>query len=122
MSARARRALALCGLLLLALSCSSATLRMRATAPTQDNDGTCAVPVLIAQPAGVARVVHFRWTGPSAGEDSVATTGGALVTLSRQVTPGAYWVYAWASDSGGVGCADSLRLVVKSPPWKPVLQ
>ncbi len=103
-------------------SCAgAATLRVSAVAPAQDNDGTCTNPVLIAQP-GAQRVVHFRWVGPVAGEDSVTVAGGAVAQLARNVTPGAYWVYGWASDAGGAGCIDSVRVVVKAPPHRIVFQ
>ena len=84
-------------LLLLALviagalgSCSS-TLRITATAPTSDNDGPCGAPVLLAAAPLAPRMLHFRWSGPVMGEDSLAATAGNGVTLTRTVPP------AWAS-------------------------
>lgn len=108
-------------LMLIALSSCSATLRVKATAPTNDNDGTCAAPVLYGTPVGTPRVVHFAWTGPAAGEDSITTTAGALVTYSRTVPPGMYTVRVWASDAGGVGCDTTTTTVVKAPPARPTL-
>lgn len=103
-------------------SCASgATLRVSVTAPAQDNDGTCAAPVLVAQP-GALRVIHFRWVGPAAGEDSTVAVAGATASLVRAVTPGAYSVYAWASDAGGAGCMDSIRVTVKAPPHRVTFQ
>ncbi len=116
-----RKAILLAGLLLVALTSCSATLRVKATAPTNDNDGSCAAPVLYAVPAGTARVMHFAWTGPASGEDSVATTAGTLVTYSRGVPPGTYTVRTWASDAGGAGCDTTATVVVKAPPARPTL-
>jgi len=110
-----------CLLLLIALSSCSATLRVKATAPTNDNDGTCAGPVLVAMPAGTPRVMHFAWAGPVSGEDSISTTAGTLVTFSRGVPPGIYTVRTWASDAGGVGCDTTATFVVKAPPARPTL-
>lgn len=108
-------------ILLAALTSCGATLRVKATAPTNDNDGSCAAPVLYAAPAAAPRVLHFAWTGPVSGEDSVTTTAGTLVTYTRGVPPGTYTVRAWASDAGGPGCDTTTVVVVKAPPAKPTL-
>ena len=112
-------------LLLLALagftSCS-ATLRLSATAPTMDNEGTCAAPELYSAPNGLRRAVHFSWTGPVSGEDSVITTPGGLATISRPVPPGVYFVHGWASGAGGVGCDTALTVTVAAPPWRVAFQ
>ena len=108
--------------LALALGSCASTMRLTATAPTQDNDGTCTVPVLLAANAGAARVVHFAWSGPEAGEDSVVTTVGAPVSLVRTIRPGTYTIRAWASSSAGVSCDTTLVRTYSSPPWRPVLQ
>lgn len=116
-----RPALLLLAAAALELTSCAATLRMGATAPSQDNDGTCTSPVLVAAP-NAPRIVHFRWVGPVAGEDSVAVTSGQLATLQRNVTPGQYVVYGWASDAGGAGCVDSVRVTIKAAPWRVVMQ
>ena len=113
-----RRLAILCAAVLVVLSSCGATLRMHATAPTFDNDGTCTSPVLIAAPVSIPRMLHFSWTGPLSGEDSVATSSGVLVTLTRTVPPGVYVVRAWASDAGGAGCDTSITTILKAPPWK----
>jgi len=113
-----RLALLLVALALLAFSSCAATLRVTATAPAQDNDGTCTAPVLSASPAGAARVVHLAWTGPSTGEDSVTTTAGSPVTYSASVRPGTYSVRVWASGAGGIGCDTTVTALVTAPPWK----
>ncbi len=105
---------------LVALSSCGSALRVKATAPTQDNDGTCSAPVLY--PAGaVPRMMHFAYSGPVAGEDSIATTAGTTVTFTRTVPPGTYTVRAWASDAGGPGCDTTTVVVVKAPPARPTL-
>ena len=80
-----RASLVLIALALTAFTSCGATLRLSATAPTQDNDGTCTVPVLSNSPAGAQRALHFSWSGPVSGEDSVATTAGSPVTYTRTV-------------------------------------
>ena len=115
-------------LLLLALviagalgSCSS-TLRITATAPTSDNDGPCGAPVLLAAAPLAPRMLHFRWSGPVMGEDSLAATAGNGVTLTRTVPPGLYAITAWASDSGGAGCDTTIMRRLKAPPWRVGVQ
>lgn len=102
------------------LGSCAATLRIRCTAPAQDNGAlSCtAIPILI--PVGaVWRVVHFAWSGPAAGEDSVTTTGGLTVNYARSGLPaGTYTVRAWASDSGGVGCDTTITRTLKGPPHR----
>lgn len=99
-----------------------ATLTMRATAPTSLNDAvSCTVtPVLSSAPAGSACVVHFAWSGPSSGEDSVATTVGTPVTLTKTVQPGTYTIRGWASNTLGgayaVGCDTTVTKIVGGPP------
>lgn len=115
-----RHTLLLVALFLLALSSCSATLRVQATAPTADNDGTCAVPVLIAAGVGAPRMMHFQYAGAAAGEDSIATTAGTTVVFARSVPAGSYVVRAWASDAGGAGCRDSILVSLKAPPWRVV--
>lgn len=115
------------GLLMLGfviMSGCGATLTMRATAPTQLNDAlSCTVPaILSAAPEGSVCTMHFVWTGPSSGEDSVATTIGSPVSLSRQVQPGTYTVRAWPTNLlGGLynaGCDTTITKVVGGPPQR----
>ena len=117
-----RRVLLLVVLVSAAISSCGATLRLRATAPTADNDGSCGAPALFAAPAGAPRVVHFQWSGPAAGEDSVSTTAGTLVSIVRTVPPGTYTVRGWASDAGGAGCDTTLTVTVKAAPWRVAFQ
>lgn len=101
-----------------AFSSCGATLRLSATAPAQDNDGTCSTPALSSSPAGAARVVHFSWSGPAAGEDSILTTAGTPVTYSATVPPGVYTIRGWATGPGGVGCDTTIVRTVTAPPWR----
>jgi hypothetical protein len=114
-------ALALAVFVGLALGCQApvaqgATLRMSATAPAFDNDGTCTTRVLYPARAGATRVVHFAWTGPVAGQDSVAVAVGVLATLNVTVPLGTYSVRAWASDSAGPGCDTTVTRTLTAPP------
>lgn len=113
-----RASLVLIALALAAFTSCGATLRLSATAPTQDNDGTCTVPALSNSPAGAQRALHFSWSGPVSGEDSVATTAGSPVTYTRTVPPGVYTVRGWASGPGGVGCDTVIVVTVTAPPWR----
>lgn len=123
---RKRAALVLL-LLPLLLACCGATLTMRGTSPLYDNGAlTCtATPLLVQEPVGAYRVVHFRWTGPVAGEDSVVAGAGSTATITRQVPAGTYTVCAWASDSAGfvpkadgTPCDTCMVKVVKGGPHK----
>lgn len=119
-----RKPLIFVSIVLLTISACAATLTMQGTAPTQLNDAiSCsATPVLSDAPAGSAVTVHFRWVGPSSGEDSLATTIGTPVTMTRSVKPGSYLVYAWASNILGgaynAGCDTSVVKVVGGKPGK----
>lgn len=114
-----RRLLVLAVLAGLAVSSCGATLRLHATAPGWLNDGgTCATPILIPAPTGSSCVVHFAWTGPAAGQDSVATVAGAAVSLNVTAPAGTYSVRAWASSPWGVGCDTSATFTVGAAPWK----
>lgn len=117
-----RRLALLVLLALVALSSCAATLRVTASAPTFDNDGTCGSPVLLPATAGAPRVLHFQWSGPASGEDSVATIVGAPVTFSRNVPAGTYTVRGWASSSGGAGCDTTVSRTLVVPPWRVVFQ
>ena len=105
---------------LVLVSCG-ATLKLSATAPTQYNDGTCTLPLLIPTAASNPVRVHFAWIGPSSGEDSVSTTAGSPVSIQKQVPAGTYTVRAWATDAGGIGCDTTITVVLKAPPDKPRL-
>lgn len=117
-----RRVAYLAALVAVAVSSCSATLRMSAVAPAQDNDGTCVAPVLYPSPAGAMRVVHFQWTGPASGQDSVVVLAGSLATLTATVPPGTYNIRGWVSGPGGVGCDSTITRTASSPPWKPAFQ
>lgn len=111
----------LLALALVLVSSCNAVMRVRATAPALDNDGTCTAPVNITIAANAPRVMHFAWSGVVSGEDSIFTTAGQPVVLVKLVPPGAYAVRAWASDAGGPGCDTTITVTVKAPPAKPAL-
>lgn len=117
-----RRAIALTAFLLFALSSCGASLRLSATAPVLDNDGTCASPVLSQSPAGGLRKVYFSWAGPVTGQDSVATVVGGLATITVAVPPGLYTCRAWAWGPGGIGCDTTITRLVTAPPWRVAFQ
>lgn len=98
----------------------AATLNVHCTAPAASNDGSCGARLLAALPLSTSVVVHFAWTGPASGQDSVVTFPGGPVSLSRTVPAGLYAVRAWASDSGGVSCDTTVTVAAKVPP-APVL-
>jgi hypothetical protein len=101
-----------------------ATLTMRATMPAQLNDAlSCSVtPVLSEAPAGSLCTLHFVWSGPSSGEDSVSAVIGTPVVLTKQVKPGSYAVRAWASNllGGGysAGCDTTITKVIGGAPQR----
>lgn len=104
-------------LILILLASCGATLSVRGTAPTMDNAGSCLFPVLGAR-VGFT-VMHFAWQGAVAGEDSVITTAGTLVTFTKNGIPaGLYTIRAWASDSAGVGCDTIITRRFGGPPSK----
>ncbi|MBI5710013.1 MAG: hypothetical protein HZC42_06880 [Candidatus Eisenbacteria bacterium] len=107
---------------LLNFSSCAATLRMRASAPQYDNDGSCAVPLLLSRAAQDSCWIHFAWSGPAAGEDSARGAPGQLVSLVRTVPAGLYQLRGWASDAGGIGCDTTIAVTVRAAPWKPRLQ
>lgn len=116
------RKIAMITLLGLLCSCAVAnpgTLNMRCNAPTQNNDGgTCDAPSLVPRVAADSLWIHFRWSGPSTGEDSVWVAPGASVSLPKTVLPGSYVVSSWPSDHTGIGCVVSIQKVVTAKPWK----
>src|SRR5262245_36464168 len=87
----------------LMLASCGATMRVNGHAPANDNNGTCAAPVLLTNQSAFV-VMHFQWQGPDAGEDSISVATGAAFSFSRSVRAGSYTIRAWASDAGGVGC------------------
>ena len=118
-----RAGLAILALALLAFSSCSATLRLSGTAPALDNDGTCTTPALSSSPAGLARTVHFSWSGPVAGEDSIRTTVGSPFGYTVTVPPGIYTVRGWATSPGTLpGCDTTLVKSVTAPPWRVAFQ
>lgn len=102
--------------LVLASAPQAATLRVTGTAPTQDNAGSCAAPVLEAMPAGNQVRVVVMVLGPVGFIDSVVVAPGAPFTFTRTVPSGTYTVRAWAVDAGGTGCDTTLTVTVKNPP------
>lgn len=110
-------------IVVLGLLCSCAAtageLNMHCTAPTSDNDGgTCDAPSLVSRAATDSLWIHFRWRGPSSGEDSLWVAPGASVSLLRTVPVGNYVVAAWPSDRNGIGCVSSIQKAVLLKPWK----
>jgi homogentisate 1,2-dioxygenase len=105
--------------MLLALASCSATLRLHATAPTLDNDSaSCTAVVLVPRLPTDPVTVHFSWTGPRSGEDSVVTVSGGAVSIALNVPAGTYTVHAWGSDAGGAGCDTMFTTRAKAAPWK----
>jgi hypothetical protein len=106
-------------LTLLAQIAGAATLKLQATAPGQDNAGTCGAPLLLAA-QGTVRTVHFAWSGPEAGEDSVVTSVNLTVILMKMVQAGSYTVRGWATKPSiaTAGCDTTITVVAQAPPWK----
>ena len=109
-------------LVLAALTSCAATMRLEATAPTQDNAAACGVaPVLGPSPTGTILTVWFSWSGPETGSASV--TGLAPGTVARlpqrEVAPGTYTVRAWAVDqAGNISCDTTAAFTFKSNPYR----
>lgn len=104
---------------LFAIDARSATLGMSVTAPNQyDRDTTCTAPDTIAMTLPNSNLrIHFVWTGPSSGEDSLYAPPGFPVTMFRVVPPGTYKIVAWASEIGRrLGCRDSIYATLAGPP------
>lgn len=118
-----RASLAVLALAILAFSSCSAALRLSGTAPALDNDGSCTAPALSASPVGLTRTVHFSWSGPVSGEDSVRTTAGSPFAYTAIVLPGVYTVRCWASSPNALpGCDTTLVKAVTAPPWRVAFQ
>ena len=103
--------------LLMLVSCA-ATMRVTGTAPSKDNDGTCAAPALVTN-VSTSVVVHFEWSGPESGQDSLSAATGSPFVFTRQTKAGTYNIRAWVSDVGGVGCDTTITRTYRSPPHKP---
>jgi hypothetical protein len=106
--------------LLTAVACarSAGLLTITGTSPAYDNAGTCIAPVLETR-APTAMWIHFLWTGPEAGHDSLSVAQNTAFVYTHRVTPGTYSIRAYAQDEGGVGCDTTIiKTVIKGPPWK----
>ena len=108
-------------LALVATSATAAQFTVSGTIPDQQNDSTCAAPVLLPIPAGILVRPHVQWTGPVAGEDSLAAAvpGGAFV-FSRNVPSGTYSIRVWFSKTNNnlAGCDTTITFQAGGPPWK----
>lgn len=114
-----RRLTAILLLPLVLLASCAATLTVRATAPIYDNLGTCSSPLL--GPRTGVTVMHFEWSGPVSGEDSVTTTAGTQIQFNKNGIPaGLYTIRAWASDAAGPSlCDTTITKRFGGPPHKP---
>src|SRR6476646_1264627 len=83
----------------------AATLVLRCTSPSlDDTSADCAAPVLVPTVGGLVRV-HFFWTGPTVGQDSVVVAPGVPIVFTKSVPAGLYSCTATASDSlGNTSC------------------
>mgnify|MGYP001348769749 CR=1 FL=1 len=106
-------------LLLIASSARSAgLLTVTGTSPAYDNAGTCTAPILESRP-NTPMWIHFLFTGPETGHDSLLVTTNTLFIYSKRLTPGTYSIRAYPKDEGGAGCDTVItRTVIKGPPWK----
>ena len=121
--------LATAGLLILT-SCASTWYKLgpcQATAPVNDNAGTCLSPILLAVSLATPRTVYLSVTQGSWSKlDSLVTTAGTLVTFPAYNPPlgTLCTVRCWARDLGGAGCDTTLTsapTVSLLPPAKPSL-
>jgi hypothetical protein len=113
-----------CALLLIGVLGSScgATLTVRYTAPSQLNGGTCAVRALSPSPAW-PMMIHFAWSGPAAGEDSLTADPGQSGSWTRRNLPaGLYTVRGWPSNAYGVGCDTTITRTAGDPPAPVAIQ
>lgn len=117
-----KRVLILVALALAGLSSCAAKLTVSGTGPLSMNAGTCLGPALALAPAGSTVMMHFAWTGPAAGEDSLLAIVGQRVTLTRTVPAGTYTVRGWASNAYGAGCDTTITRTVGDPPATPAIQ
>jgi len=111
-----RRFLILVALALAGLSSCAAKLTVSGTGPLMMNAGACLSPILSSAPVGSTVMMHFAWTGPSSGEDSLVAIVGQRVTLTRTVPAGTYTVRGWASNPYGAGCDTTITRTVGDPP------
>lgn len=105
-------------LLLLLTSCS-ATMRVVGTSPAFERGLTCN-PSAFALSGNF--MLHFSWTGPSSGEDSLSTTPGSPFSFSKQVPSGTYQIRAWGSNLAGAGCDTLISRSFSNTPSTPVIQ
>lgn len=106
--------------MLLAGGADAATLGITCTAPDQtDKDRTCTSPILAPMNANPDLKIHFQWSGPTPGEDSVSTVPGRRLYLFRTVLPGVYSVRCWASDHNVAGCDTLMNIPVLEGRYPP---
>ena len=117
-----RKILMLVALGLAGLSSCAATLDIPATAPTHLNGGSCPSPTLAPAPPTWPMFMHFAWSGPAAGEDSISCLPGQPVRLTRAVPPGTYTVRGWASNAYGAGCDTTITRIAGDRPAVPSFQ
>jgi hypothetical protein len=93
-------------------------LNITGTSPAYDNAGTCFVPLLLPR-AATPMWIHFIYTGPESGRDSLQVATNAPFTYSKQLLSGTYTIRAYPQDEGGAGCDTTItKTIVESPPWK----
>jgi len=121
--------LAALGMLILS-SCASTWYKVgpwQATAPVNDNAGTCLSPILLAVSLSTPRTIYLSVVqGSWVKLDSLVTTAGTSVSFPALNPPlgTACTVRCWARDVGGAGC-DTTRtdtpIVTLLPPARPTL-
>jgi hypothetical protein len=118
MRSRLFSVLAIVACVAIASCASSAQLMVSGSAPLFDNSGTCAAPLLAAQPASnpALRIV-LSWAGPVAGIDSTYAQPGAAFVFVKQLPSGTYTLTCHATDAGGAGCDTTITKTIKAPPF-----
>jgi len=91
----------------------AATWSIQGHAPTQDNIGTCAAPILVPTSEPWFWIKYVR-NGPSSGRDSVKALPGGLFVFPLSTPSGFYTLRAFATDSAGnTTCDTTISVAVK---------
>lgn len=114
-----RRLAVLAALAAVLLTSCAATLNVRGIAPTQENDGTCGAPRLVARKAASPAWIVLEATGAVTVRDSIEVTTGAPWSFTVTVPADSYLCRVRARDAGGVSCDTTFWRVARSTPWKP---
>ena len=117
-----RTATLVLAMLLLAATAFAGDWSLSFHMPSTDMGAACGT-IGPAHPSGHTGRAIVRWSGPSAGADSLTLPDGALATFSRINQPdGVYTFSAWVYDVGGYSCPIVIQKTVTTPDTTPPAQ